>query len=207
MDQPAAPHPDPTRHTVLEDAYGLITGTMVMGLGLVLMKVGGIVTAGVAGLALLASYTLALPVGLLFFVFNIPFLVLGFGVLGRAFLLRTVMACAMIFLFAGITERATTIAAVHPAFAALVGGTACGMGILAILRHNTGVGGINIVVLWLQRRLGWNVGRLHMVLDGAILLLAGLVIEPVQLAWSALSIVAANLVLIAFHKPGRYTGH
>jgi len=194
-------------HSLLEDIYGLITATMLMALGLVLMKVGGIVTAGVAGLALLASYKLHLSVGLLFFLINLPFFALGRSVLGGAFLGRTIAACLMIFGFVWIIQHSARIEWVHPAFAALAGGTACGMGILMVLRHQSGVGGVNIVALWLQRRLGWNVGRLHLVLDGAVLLAASGVIAPVQLAWSAMSVVATNLVLIAFHKPGRNLGY
>lgn len=199
--------PDPTRHTLLEDAYALTTGTLLMGLGLVLMKAGGIVTAGVAGVALLLSHRFDLPVGLLFFVLSIPFFVLGHGVLGRGFLIRTIIACFLIFVFAATTQASADIGFVHPAFAALAGGTACGVGILAILRHRTAVGGVNIVVLWLQRSFGWSVGWLQMALDAVILLAAGLFIAPDRLGWSALSIVAANTVLIVFHKPERYLGH
>lgn len=211
MSDNAAPSPElppeAEPHSLLEDVYGLLTATMLMALGLVLMKTGGIVTAGVAGLALLLSYKLQLSVGLLFFLINLPFFALGREVLGGAFLLRTIAACLLIFGFVWVIQHMTRIDYVHPAFAALAGGTACGMGILMVLRHQSGVGGINIVALWLQKRRGWNVGRLHLLLDGAILLAASGVIAPVQLVWSAISVVATNLVLIAFHKPGRYLGY
>ena len=198
---------DPTEHSLLEDAYALLTGSTLIALGLVLMKVAGIVTAGVAGIALLVSYTVPWPVGLLFFLINIPFFILGLRVLGRTFLLRTVIACALIFIFAYVTREATLITFVHPAFAALAGGTATGIGILAILRHNTGVGGVNIIAIWLQKTKGWNVGRLHLVLDGMILLVALTMLDLERVAWSALSVLAINGILVAYHRPGRYLGH
>jgi uncharacterized membrane-anchored protein YitT (DUF2179 family) len=94
-----------------------------------------------------------------------------------------------------------------PAFAAIAGGTCAGFGILALIRHHTGVGGVNIIAMWLQKSRGWNVGRLHMVLDVAILLAALTSLTLVQFGWSLLSVVAINMILIAWHKPGRYHGH
>jgi len=198
---------DPSEHSLLEDAYAMVTGCTLLALGLLLMKSAGIVTAGIAGVALLISYHLPAEVGLLFFLLNLPFLLLAWATLGRAFTIKTTVAIGLIFGLAAMAGRAVDIAWVHPAFAALAGGTAMGVGILALVRHNTGVGGVNIVALWVQKRRGWNVGRLHMVLDGAILLAAAFTLPLTQVGWSVLSAVAINLVLIAYHKPGRYAGH
>lgn len=198
---------DPHEHSWLEDGYALLTGSTLLAIGLVLMKEAGIVTAGVAGIALLVSYQIPVGVGLLFFLINIPFFLLGLRSLGRAFMIKSVVASLLIFLLASVAQSSMHIGWVHPAFAALAGGTCAGTGILALIRHNTGVGGVNIVALWLQKTRGWNVGHLHMVLDGAILLLAATQISWTKLAWSALSIVAINMILIAYHKPGRYLGH
>ncbi len=198
---------DPNEHTLLEDAYALFTGCTMIALGLVLMKTGGITTAGMAGIALLLSYHVPLGVGALFFLLNLPFLALGIGVLGRVFLVKTVIALALIFALASLASAALRIEYAHPAFAALAGGTCSGVGILMLIRHNTGVGGVNIMALWAQKARGWNVGRLHIVLDGLILLAAGLTLSPQSFGWSVLSMLAVNLVLVAYHRPGRYLGH
>jgi uncharacterized membrane-anchored protein YitT (DUF2179 family) len=198
---------DPHEHTLLEDAYALISGTTLIAIGLVLMKEAGIVTAGIAGVALLVSYAVPLGVGLLFFLLNIPFFVLGMQALGREFMVKSVLAALLIFGLASVAQESLEIRYVHPAFAALAGGTCVGIGVLALIRHNTGVGGVNIVALWLQKRRGWSVGRLHMMLDGLILLVAATALTPAQLGWSALSVVAINGILLAYHRPGRYLGH
>ena len=83
-DDPHAPLRDPNAHTLLENTYALVSAATLIAIGMVLMKGAGIVTAGVAGIALLVSYKVPLGVGLLFFVFNIPFFLLGLRVLGRA---------------------------------------------------------------------------------------------------------------------------
>ncbi|BBC73680.1 membrane protein [Altererythrobacter sp. B11] len=198
---------DPHEHTLLEDVYALFTGCTLIAIGLVLMKAAGIVTAGVAGIALLLSYKMKLGVGPLFFLLNIPFFLLGMRVMGREFMVKTVLASGLIFALASVAQASMHLSDVHPAFAALAGGTCAGMGILALIRHNTGVGGVNIIALWLQRSRGWNVGRLHMAFDGAILIAALLAIPPAKLGWSVLSMVAVNMILVAYHRPGRYLGH
>ena len=52
-DRPDRDLKDPLEHTLLEDFYALVTGCGLLAIGLVLMKEAGIVTAGVAGIALL----------------------------------------------------------------------------------------------------------------------------------------------------------
>ena len=198
---------DPTEHSLLEDAYALFTGTTLIAIGMVLMKTAGIVTAGVAGLALLVSYKTGLSVGVLFFLINLPFLGLGFLTLGRVFFAKTAVAILLILGQVQVMQAAVDMRHVHPAFAALAGGTVIGMGILALVRHNCGVGGANIIALWLQKSRGWNVGRLGLALDGVILLVAATEIPLARLAWSFLSVVAINGILIAYHRPGRYLGH
>ena len=96
---------------------------------------------------------------------------------------------------------------IHPAFAAVVGGTVIGMGILALARHQAGVGGTGVLTLWLQRTRGWNAGRSQIAIDVVILAISAPVITGTQLAWSALSAAAMSLILIAWHRPGRYIGH
>ena len=198
--------PDPTEHSLLEDIYALLTGSTLIAIGMVLMKVSGIVTAGVAGLALLVSYQTGWPVGLLFFALNLPFLMLGAFTLGREFVAKTALAILLVLTLVQVMQAATEIRHVHPAFAALAGGTVIGMGILALVRHNCGVGGSNIVALWLQKSRGWNVGRLGLLFDALILAVAATEIPLAKLGWSLLSVVAINGILIAYHRPERYLG-
>jgi uncharacterized membrane-anchored protein YitT (DUF2179 family) len=106
-----------------------------------------------------------------------------------------------------MTRLSITVADVHPAFAALVGGTVIGLGILVLARHQAGVGGTGVITLWLQRTRGWNAGRTQIAIDVVILGISVPVLSGGQLAWSALSAAAISLILIAWHRPGRYIGH
>ncbi len=199
--------PEPRPHSLLEDAYGLLTGALLLSVGLVLMKASGIVTAGMGGVALLFSYLVGGAVDFWFWVLNIPFLVLAWSAMGREFFIKTVCAVTATAMLVALTRLSLDISSIHPAFAAVAGGTAAGAGVMAMLRHRSGVGGVTILSVWLNRKKGWSVGWLSFVLDGIIISVAVLTRPPELAAWSLLSVVAMSTVLIAFHRPGRYTGY
>lgn len=179
----------------------------MIALGLALLHAAGLVTGGIAGVALLVSYLIPLPTGVLFTLINIPFFLFAKRAMGTRFMLRTIAVNAGIAVFSTMARYGFRIVEVHPAFAAIAGGTVIGMGILALARHDAGVGGTGVVTLWLQRTRGWNAGRTQIAIDLGILAASFAVVAPVQVGWSALSAAAISGILIAWHRPGRYTGY
>ncbi|MBJ6121020.1 YitT family protein [Sphingomonas mollis] len=194
-------------HSVAEDAYALAIGCILLVLGLVFLKSAGLVTGGIAGVALLLSYLIPLPAGVLFTIINVPFFAFAHKALGARFAIKTVLVNVGIATFSSLTRVSIHVMDVQPAFAAIVGGTLIGMGILCLARHQAGVGGTGVITLWLQRTRGWNAGSTQIVLDVLILSAAIPVVSGVQLGWSILSAAAISLILIAWHRPGRYIGH
>lgn len=194
-------------HTLLDDAYAFYSGTALVTLGMILLKAAGLVTAGVAGIALILSYTVNLPVGLLFTLVNLPFFIFGAITMGRVFIIKSVIASTAISLALIGAVHAIAISAISMPFAALMGGTAIGMGILAIARHGSGVGGTIILSLWLYKARGINVGIVALVIDLVILTAAAFIVTPIILMWSTISAVAIHLTLFAWHRPGRYIGY
>lgn len=193
-------------HSLAEDAYALAIGCILLVLGLVFLKAAGLVTGGIAGVALLLSYLVPLPAGVLFTLVNIPFFAFAHRAMGTRFAVKTVLVNGGIAGFSALARVSIRVVDVHPAFAALVGGTVIGLGILVLARHQAGVGGTGVITLWLQRRRGWNAGRTQIALDVLILAAAIPVVSPGELAWSVLSAAAISLILIAWHRPGRYIG-
>nr|WP_321163383.1 MULTISPECIES: YitT family protein [unclassified Sphingomonas] len=203
---PALPH-NGVPHSRSEDVYAIVVGCVMIALGLALLRAAGLVTGGIAGIALLVSYLVPLPTGVLFTLINIPFFLFAKRAMGTRFMVRTIAVNAGIALFSTMARYGFRIVEVHPAFAAIAGGTVIGMGILALARHDAGVGGTGVVTLWLQRTRGWNAGRTQIAIDLGILATSFAVVAPVQVAWSALSAAAISGILIAWHRPGRYTGY
>lgn len=193
-------------HTLFEDAYALLAGVLFAVIGMVLLKSAGLVTGGVAGISLLVSYVIPLPVGVLFTLINIPFFMFGLVTMGRRFTFKSLLGSVMIMGLLQMMPHAMSIGYVNPAFAAVAGGTLCGMAILAFARHGAGVGGTGIITLWLQKKYGINAGRTQILIDSAILVVSTTVVAPERAAWSALSAIAMSGMVMAWHRPGRYVG-
>ena len=108
--------PEPRPHTLAEDAYGLLSGALLMSLGLVIMKSSGIVTAGMGGVALLCSYLFGRPVDFWFWALNVPFLALAWNAMGRDFFIRTVCAVAAVSIMAALTRVSMEIGSIRSVY-------------------------------------------------------------------------------------------
>ncbi len=194
------------KHTVLEDVYAFAIGCTFVVLGIVFLKAAGLVTGGVAGIALLVSYLIPWPVAVLFMLINIPFFALAWPVMGRAFTLKTVIVNLAIVGLGMAAPYALKLQTIHPLFAALFGGTMIGMGILSLARHGAGAGGTGVLALYMQKKKGINAGLTQMACDALILLASVFTLHPQQLLYSAISAIAMSGVLVGFHKPERYIG-
>jgi uncharacterized membrane-anchored protein YitT (DUF2179 family) len=191
-------------HTIIEDIYGIAVGMSFVVTGVVLLRAAGLVTGGVAGIALLASYVFPLSVGTIFTMVNIPFFVFAHFVMGARFAIKsTVASCGITFVLS-VMPQTLHIAFMNPLFAAMVGGTLIGMGILALARHGAGVGGTGVLTLWLHKVRGINAGVTQMCIDSMILVTSMLAIQMDRVGWSAISAVSMSTMVVAWHRPGRY---
>jgi uncharacterized membrane-anchored protein YitT (DUF2179 family) len=202
---PATP-PSAVRHSLLEDVLGILTGTFAASLGLYLLKSSEAVTGGTAGLALLLSYTLPLPFGVIFFGVNLPFFGLAVWKKGWNFALRTGTAIALVSAMASLHPWALGPLAVDPVYGVLGGNLLAGVGLLILFRHKSSLGGFNILALLLQEKLKWRAGYVQMVLDVAIVLAALALVPPLMVLLSAVGATLLNLILALNHRPGRYLG-
>jgi uncharacterized membrane-anchored protein YitT (DUF2179 family) len=196
----------PSRHSPTEDAQALVVGTLFVALGIVLYAKAGLLTGGTAGLALLVHYMSGVSFGLLFFLINLPFVWLAVRALGWTFTLKSLAAVGLLSLLTELLPRWIDVARLDPLFAAVMGGLLMGMGLLVLFRHHASLGGINVLVLYLQQRRGWRAGKVQMVVD-ILIVLASVAVVPLPLiALSIVGSVALNLVVATNHRPGRYLG-
>jgi len=140
---------------------------------------------------------------------NIPFFLLAGRSMGRASVIKSVIANLLISGFSLLAPSVIRLESLDGLFAALFGGTVIGVGILVLARHQVGVGGIGILALALQKSRGWNAGRTQLAFDALILSAALSILDmsAKQFAVSIASSAAVAGVLIVFHRPGRYTGY
>lgn len=194
------------RHRFWEDVFAMLLGTLLVSIGIVLYTKATLVTSGAAGLALLLQAATSVNFGVLFFAINLPFYWLAISRMGWRFAARTFIAVGLVSALTFATPGWIRIEAVDPLYAALAGGSLMGLGLLALFRHRTGLGGVNILALYLQEKHGIRAGWFQLGVD--VLILAGaLALLPIEKVLVSLSGAAVlNLILAVNHKPGRYMG-
>lgn len=198
--------PAASQHTAFEDAQAIVTGALFIALGVAMFAQAGLLTGGTAGLAFLIHYATGWRFGVVFFVINLPFYFLALRAMGWTFTVKTFCAVAALSLFSELMPLVLRFDFLQPVYAGVMGGFLIGAGLLMLFRHKASLGGLNIVVLYLQERHGWRAGKVQMAIDSLIVLAALGLVEPWLIAVSVLGAVALNLVVAVNHRPGRYLG-
>lgn len=193
-------------HRPHEDIMAMLVGTLFVALGVTFYTQAMLLTGSTAGIAFLLQYATGWRFGIWFFLINLPFYWLAVRRMGWSFTLRTFVAIALVSLFSELTGRWIRVEALQPLYAALMGGSLIGIGMLVLFRHRTSLGGINILALFLQDRYGLRAGYVQLGIDGVIMLAALLVLPMERVGLSVLGAVALNLIIALNHKPGRYMG-
>ena len=192
------------RHRPYEDVQALMVGTLFVALGVVLFRQAGFLTGGTAGIAFVVHYATGWNFSLVFFAVNLPFYWLAWRRMGAAFTLKTLAAVTLLAAFAEAIPHWIRIDHLASPFASIMGGLLAGAGMLMLFRHRASLGGLNVLVLWLQEKRGWRAGHIQMGLDCAIVVAAMAFVPWPQLIWSVVGAVAMNLTLAINHRPGRY---
>ncbi|SRR5690554_2087522 len=193
-------------HRLHEDVMAMLVGTLFVALGVTFYTQATLLTGSTAGLAFLLQYATGWAFGVWFFLINLPFYWLAIRRMGWSFTLRTFATIALVSLFSELTGRWVTLEGLNPLYAALMGGSLIGIGMLILFRHRSSLGGVNILVLYLQDRYGWRAGYVQLGIDGLIMLVALMTLPLERVGLSVLGAVALNLIIALNHKPGRYMG-
>lgn len=192
------------KHSIPEDMLALLVGSLFVALGLLFFRDQGFLTGGTAGLALVLTRITDLGFGLVFFLINLPFYWLGWRQLGTRFTVNTFVSVCSVSLLSEGLPWVIQFDEVNPIFAAVMGGFLIGMGILIMFRHVSSLGGVGILALYLQKRIGVNAGRVQMGVDVCIVIIGFLLVSLPILVLSVVGALALNLVIALNHKPGRY---
>ena len=195
---------DPSPHTLVEDAQGLVFGTAAAALALHMLTSAGLMTGQIAGLAVLVSYLTPYSFAEVFFVANIPFYALALWRIGWVFTLKTFVSVAMLSGLSLVVPQVIGFDRLEPLAAAVLFGVITGFGILALFRHGASLGGIGILGFWLQERFGIRAGYVQLDFDAMLFAVAFYVLDPVLVGVSLAGAVVLNLILAINHRRDRY---
>ncbi|WIV52196.1 YitT family protein [Marivivens sp. LCG002] len=196
--------PTSTKHTLQEDALGILFGTTMASFGIIILTHLGLVTGQTAGLAVLISYATGWSFGPVFFVVNLPFYYLGYKRLGKVFTIKTLAAVSILSVLSTFMPRWISFEHLDPIFGALLFGALVGTGLLALIRHGASLGGIGIVAIYLQDKTGFKAGYTQLLFDAVLFIAALFLREPLIVFYSFIGAFVVNIVIAVNHRRDRY---
>lgn len=176
----------------------LTLGAFIVAFGLEMFLVpNDIVDGGVVGISIMASHLSGLPLGLFTFCLNLPFLALGYTVLGKAFVLYSLFSNAMLAIFVTALHHTPNVTD-EIYLAAIFGGVIVGVGCGLILRNNGSLDGTEIVSLIIGKKIPFSTGEIVMFINIFIFTAAAFVftIERAMLSVLAYFLIYKSIDLV-----------
>ena len=137
------------------------------------------IMGGIYGTALLTYYSLdILSPGVLFFIGNLPIMVLGAFMVSRRFFLYSLWGVIVVTLASDLITYDLHI--VNQLYAAVAGGVICGVGSGIILRSRGSGGGLDIIAIILNQKFNIGVGKFYITFN-TCLFAAALVLYEIDL--------------------------
>jgi len=181
-----------TLRTEIKNSSFIILGATFLAVGVALfLQPNQIATGGTPGVAILLHHLFDLPTGMLMLAINIPLLLAGSQLLGKAFAIRSVAAILLTSVLIDVLNDILQWAALSHTMllATLYGGIAVGVGVGLILQGNASAGGSTIIARIVSSRSHLKPGQVIMILDLMIIVASGFVFENTEQAlWSLISI-------------------
>jgi len=148
-----------------------------------------IVSGGVSGISTILFYLFKIPVGVSYYALNILFLAAGFKLLGKAFIIKTLICSGLVSVFSDIFAQLPPLTN-DVVLASVFGGVLGGLGIGMTLIENASTGGTDVASRIVQSKFEYiPIGRLLMAIDAVIIGASFFLFGDVSLAlYGALSL-------------------
>nr|WP_312870074.1 YitT family protein [Fontibacillus solani] len=153
----------------------IVIGAIIVSVALELFLVPNMITdGGITGISVMTSYLSKLPLGIFLFLFNLPFLIIGYKQIGKTFAISTLL---------GIIVMSLGTTMLHPVdpfvtdtlLAFVFGGILLGLGTGIVIKFGGSLDGTEIIAILISRKTPFSVGEVIMFFNLFILTGAGFV--------------------------------
>lgn len=159
-----------------------LLGTIITGFAIgAFLTPNKVVGGGASGISTILYHTLGVPPGLGFFAINVVFLLVGFSVLGKDFIWKTLLGITLLSVFTQIFN-AFPIYTDNMILSAVFGGGLYGMGIGMAFAAGASTGGTDIIGRIIQTRFSHiPIGKMLMFVDGIIIAVSFVIFRNIEL--------------------------
>lgn len=170
------------------------------------MEAGNLLTGGTVGVAQLLAKSTGVSLSLLYVLISAPFFVLAIWKLGISFATRSFVNIVLVSYLVDLVPRFVTMTVSNQLVAAIIANTLAGIGVLAVFRHNSSLGGFQVIALLFQEKLKIQAGVAQAVIDILILGVGLSTYGTTATTYSLIGVVIFNGILALNHKPDLYIG-
>ncbi|MEP0072252.1 MAG: YitT family protein [Marinomonas sp.] len=181
----------------------ILEGCILVALGLHILNSAGLLISGTAGAGMILLRLTDLSFGQLFFLLNLPFYILAWYTLGRDFTLRTFASVSLLSILSELMKYYAVLS-IHPLLSATLGGLLVGFGLIILFRHNTSLGGLNILSVYLERKFNIHASKTTLIADIFVLIAAITFLDLTHLGLSLIAFVLLSSVVGRYHKPPKW---
>ncbi|MGX7075842.1 YitT family protein [Globicatella sanguinis] len=165
---------------------------------------GNIFSAGAPGLAQIINYftretalAAIFTTGNLYFILNIPLIILAYLKLGKEFTVMTLI----VVLFSSLATNLfpLTYVSQNPLINAVIGGVLTGLGTGITIKYGMSSGGFDILSLYLSKTFGWDVGMMTLLVNSIIIIGSGLLYNLETAIFTLITIFVTSRMIDAIH--------
>lgn len=155
--------------------FMIVLGSIIYTVGLdVFLVPNNIIDGGVVGISLMASSITGLSFSFFVVVVNLPFLCLGYKLIGKRFTIATLFGVVCISVISLFMHNIAPLT-IDPFLASIFGGIILGIGVGLIIRNGGSLDGTEIVAIIMDKKSTFSVGEIVMAFNLFILGAAGFV--------------------------------
>lgn len=178
------------RKNIIFDFFVIIAGGACLALAVVLfLDPNNIVPGGLTGVAMMLNYKIEqIPIGTAILVMNLPLFLIGWRLLGRNFLVRTLFGTLASTVLIDLLQASNMpVPQCEPLAAAVFGGILSGLGMGLVFSKGATTGGSDIAVRLLKIPFpSTQMGSLMLLVDGCVVAASAFVYGSVNNAFFAI---------------------
>lgn len=168
--------------TFLIDLLYFVGGSILYALALYTFALNAnFAPGGVSGLSIIIHHYTGWPIGLVSIALNVPIILLCLRVVGRAFMLKSIVAMLINTFFLDVVFPHLPVYQGNPLLASMFAGVLLGVGLAIIYMRGASTGGADFIIMTVKKlRPHFTVGRISLSIDAVIILLGGIVFQNVD---------------------------
>lgn len=172
----------------------VVIGTFIYSVGVMAFTVPfRFPDSGVTGIAVLVNYTLGVPLSLVVAVANIVLLAWAWRELSLRVMLWTIFGVTLVTILMSVFHDIPFAHTDQKLLIALIGGAIKGFGGGLVLRSGASLGGLDIVVLYLQKKYGIEVGKYSFYINMVIIGIGSFIVGIENAMLGLVSVYAASV--------------